>query len=245
MKPNPPQCRRIFAFAGLLAVSVVSALGRQATDPDMGKIHGRVLNPRGLPEGGGTVSLSTDDGVTYLYDFAVSPTGEYSGQVLPAEYLLVYRTPTTPEGKVVDFIRGVEVVAGQDTKQDVDMSRKEFTSRLSQEQQQQLEEAKIDTATTTAGVITSAPNTDVAGMSADLAQVNQDLQDAENARATAAKNLGADASWQDLELAAADIEKTKYTEIETLMTKDTAAKPEEPILWMDLAHGEIGLNELE
>ena len=75
--------------------------------------------------------------------------------------------------------------------------------------------------------------------------MNQDLQDAENARATAAKNLGADASWQDVELAAADIEKTKYTEIETLMTKDTAAKPEEPILWMDLAHGEIGLNELE
>jgi len=67
----------------------------------------------------------------------------------------------------------------------------------------------------------------------------------ENARATAAKNLGADASWQDVELAAADIEKTKYSEIETLMSKDTVAAPEQPILWMDLAHAEIGLNELE
>ena len=44
---------------------------------------------------------------------------------------------------------------------------------------------------------------------------------------------------------AADIQKTKYTEIETLMAKDTAAYPGEPILWMDLGHAQIGLNELE
>jgi tetratricopeptide (TPR) repeat protein len=251
MKPSPSQFGRVLAFAGLfaglfagpfpslVAFASVAAPARQATDPDMGKIHGRVLNPKGLPGGGGTVSLSTDEGVTYLYDFAVSPTGEYSGQVLPAEYLLVYRTPTTPEGKVVDFIRGVEVVAGQDTKQDVDMSRKEFTSRLSQEQQKELEGAKVNTAAA------PASNSEITGVNADLAQVNQDLQDVENARATAAKNLGADASWQDVELAAADIEKTKYSEIETLMSKDTVAAPEQPILWMDLAHAEIGLNELE
>jgi len=239
MKSSPSQCRRIFALAGLLALSAFPALGQQPTDPDMGKIHGRVLSPKGLPEGGGTVSLSTDEGVTYLYDFAVSPTGDYSGQVLPAEYLLVYRTPTTPEGKVVDFIRGVEVVAGQDTKQDVDMSRKEFTSRLTQEQQKELEEAKVN------APATPAANSEIAGMSADLTLVNQDLQDAQNARATAAKNLGADASLQEVELAAAVIEKTKYTEIETLMIKDTTAMPEQPVLWLDLAHAEIGLNELE
>src|SRR5580692_5037842 len=214
MKPKYSQCCRMLAFAGLLAIAVVPALGKQTTDPDMGRIHGRVLNPKGLPEGGGTVSLSTDEGVTYLYDFAVSPTGEFSGQLLPAEYLMVYRTPTTPEGKVVDFIRGVEVVAGQDTKQDVDMSRKEFVARLSQEQQKELEEAKINTASS------AVANPQITGMSADLTVVNQDLQDVENARASAAKNLGADASWQDIDLAAAEIEKTKYTEIETLMTKD-------------------------
>ena len=255
MKPGPSQFGRVLGFASLFACLVAGPFpspfpilaafasvvtpAQQTTDSDMGKIHGRVLNPKGLPEGGGTVSLSTDEGVTYLYDFAVSPTGEYSGQVLPAEYLLVYRTPTTPEGKVVDFIRGVEVVVGQDTKQDVDMSRKEFLSRLSQEQQKELEQAKVATATA------AAANPEITAMNADLAQVNQDLQDAENAPATAAKNLGADASWQDIELAAADIEKTKYTEIETLMTKDTVAAPQEPILWMDLAHAEIGLNELE
>ena len=239
MKPSSSQCRRLFAIAGMILFALVPALAQQATDPDMGRIHGRVINPAGQPEGGGTVSLSTDDGVTYLYDFAVSPSGEYSGQALPAEYLLIYRTPTTPEGKAVDLIRGVTVVAGQDTKQDVDMSRPEFVNRLTPEQQKAWEGTKPPTSDAVAA------NEAITAVNTDLTRVSQDLQDAETARTTAIKSLGATASGADVDLMAADIEKTKYTEIETLMAKDNAAYPGEPILLIDLAHAQLGLNELE
>jgi tetratricopeptide (TPR) repeat protein len=39
----------------------------------------------------------------------------------------------------------------------------------------------------------------------------------------------------------AEIEKAKYSEIETLMTKDVAVSPSEPILWLHLAQAETGL----
>jgi tetratricopeptide (TPR) repeat protein len=35
----------------------------------------------------------------------------------------------------------------------------------------------------------------------------------------------------------------KYTEIQTLMTKDTAIDPDEPALWIHLAHAELGLKD--
>ena len=128
MKPRPSPCRLLLAAFAIAAFALIPVLAQQTSDPDMGKIHGRVINPAGEPEGGGTVSLSTDSGVTFLYDFVVSPTGEYSGQALPAEYILIYHTASTPDGKAVDFIRGVTVMAGLDTKQDVDMSRPEYVT---------------------------------------------------------------------------------------------------------------------
>jgi tetratricopeptide (TPR) repeat protein len=239
MKPRPTSCRFLLIAVALVVFALTPALAQQTADPDMGRIHGRVINPAGQPEGGGTVSLSTDNGVTYLYDFVVSPTGEYSGQALPAEYTLIYHTASTPEGRAVDFIRGVTVMAGLETKQDVDMSRPEYVNRLTPGQQKGLDVAKASTAAAIqANAIITAVNT-------DLNVVNQDLQDVATARASAIKNLGAEASRPDIELMAADIEKTKYTEIETLMAKDTAAYPGEPILWMDLGRAQIGLNELE
>ena len=79
---------------------------------DTGKIHGRVINPAGIPQKDGTVSLSVDGGVTLSYNFPVSSSGDYSGQAPPGEYTVVYRAPDTPEGKIVDYISGVQVIAG-------------------------------------------------------------------------------------------------------------------------------------
>ena len=73
------------------------------------QIHGRVINPAGVPQKDGTVSLSVDGGVTLSYNFPVSSSGDYSGQAPPGEYTLVYRAPDTPEGKIVDYISGVQV----------------------------------------------------------------------------------------------------------------------------------------
>src|ERR1700722_10108596 len=75
-----------------------------------GKIHGRVINPTGQPQGGGTVSLSTDGGVTLKYNFTVDDSGNYTGEAPAGTYMVVYRAADTPAGKMVDSIRGVKIV---------------------------------------------------------------------------------------------------------------------------------------
>src|SRR6202034_4644988 len=85
-----------------------------------GKIHGHVINPTGQPQGGGTVSLSTDGGATLKYNFPVDSTGAYSGEAPTGTYTLVYRAADTPEGKMVDSIRGIKIVVGEDLEQNDD-----------------------------------------------------------------------------------------------------------------------------
>ena len=226
------------SLAGLLFAAIV-ALPAQQPAPDTGKIHGRVINPAGVPQKDGTVSLSVDGGVTLSYNFPVTSSGDYSGQAPPGEYTIVYRAPDTPEGKIVDYISGVQVVAGQDTSQDIDMTRQEFIARLSPDQQrllQQLSEANVAAA--------SDAKHDASSIEADLQIVNLDFQAAENTRVTAAQNLAAARSSGDVDEMTAEIENAKLAEIETLMRKDTSADPTEPVLWIDLARAQTGLREL-
>lgn len=225
---------RICASTVSILFVLAPALAQQSEVPVLGRIHGRVINPAGVPQKDGAVSLSTDGGTTLSYNFPVSATGEYSGQAPPGEYTVVYRAPDTPEGKVVDFIREVEVVAGQDTAQDVDMTRQEFIDRLTPEQQKQLQAIRE------ANAAAPAANKLLAALNADLQVVNQDFQDVQNARALAAQNLGAAATSGDIDAMATEIKSAKFTEIEALMTKDTAANPGEPVLWIDLAQAELG-----
>lgn len=223
------------SLAGLLFAAIV-ALPAQQPAPDTGKIHGRVINPAGVPQKDGTVSLSVDGGVTLSYNFPVTSSGDYSGQAPPGEYTIVYRAPDTPEGKIVDYISGVQVVAGQDTSQDIDMTRREFIARLSPDQQrllQQLSEANVAAA--------SDAKHDASSIEADLQIVNLDFQAAENTRVTAAQNLAAAQSSGDVDEMTAEIENAKLAEIETLMRKDTSADPTEPVLWINLARAQTGL----
>ncbi len=232
---SPAPGLRLSAALTLLAISLAPALGQDSPAPDIGRIHGHVINPMGQPQNGGTISLSTNGGETLMYTFPVSATGEYSGEASLGEYTLVYRAPDTPEGKVVDYIQGVVVLAGKDVAQDDDMSRQEYIDRLTPEQQKQLQAARDAT-------VKAAAASDVAtGVNADLQAVNQDLQDAANARATAIQALGKDATPQDVDAKVAEIQNAKFTEIETLMTKDTTAKPGESVLWIGLARAETGL----
>jgi tetratricopeptide (TPR) repeat protein len=224
------------ALAGLFHVPLMSAQAQQPPAPEMGRIHGRVINPAGVPQKNGTVSLSVDGGETLSYSFPVSPTGEYSGPAPPGEYTIVYRAPDTPEGKIVDYISGVEVVAGQDTAQDIDMTRQEFIARLSPDQQMQLQALRD------ANVAASSDaKRDASAIDADLQIVNLDLQAAGNARTTATQNLGGSAAREDVDSMTAAIENAKLTEIETLMTKDAAADPTEPVVWIGLGSAEAGL----
>jgi tetratricopeptide (TPR) repeat protein len=224
------------ALAGLFHADLISAQAQQPPAPDMGRIHGRVINPAGVPQKNGTVSLSVDGGETLSYNFPVSPSGEFSGPAPPGEYTIVYRAPDTPEGKIVDYISGVEVVAGQDAAQDIDMTRREFIARLSPDEQRQLQELRD--ANTAAS---SDAKRGASAIDADLEIVNLDFQAAGNARVTATQNLGGAATRADVDSMSAEIESAKLTEIETLMTKDVAADPTEPVVWIGLGRAESGL----
>jgi tetratricopeptide (TPR) repeat protein len=156
--------------------------------------------------------------------------------VAPGTYLVIYRQPTTPADQMVDSFDGVKVVAGQDTVQDIDMSRKAFLDTLSPEQRKALEELKKKI---------SEGSKVVNAINSDLGIVGQDFKDAINADATASQQLGATASKADVDAKATEIRTAKYTEIETLMLKDSVVKPDASILWAQLGQAQVGLKKYD
>ncbi len=222
------------AAAGVLALAL-APLHAQSSDAKTGKIHGNVINPTGQPQSSGTVSLSTDGGATLKFSFPVDETGAYKGEAPQGTYMVVYRAPDTPAGKMVDSIRGVKIVAGQDTAQDLDMSRAEYISKLSPEEQKQLADLKKQNADAL------KTNVLIKQLNADLTAVSGDKQEIDSAMTAAAQALGASASKADVEKKAAEIKTAKYTDIVSLMTKDAALKPDEALLWDQLGYGQAGL----
>ena len=240
---RPPVVVGFCIFTGLLAFPLSNPIAQQPAQqsPPSGKIHGRVISPTGQLQTGGAVSLSTDGGATLMYTFSVSVAGEYSGAAPAGEYTVVYRARETPEGKIVDYITGVVLLAGQDVPQDVDMTRREFIDRLSPAQQMQLEAVKAANAKAAATEKEIANNDAGLGLDADLRLADQDLNAALSAHATAIQILGTSAPESEIDAKSAEIEDAKYSEAEGLMTKDTAARPGDPALWIELARAQLGL----
>jgi tetratricopeptide (TPR) repeat protein len=230
--------RNLSLWLGLLAFALLPVLAQAPAGPT-GKIHGHVTNPTGEPQGSGTVSLSTDGGETLKYTFPVGPDGNYSGEAAVGTYSAIYRAPDTPPGKMVDMYRGVKIVAGEDVLQDIDMSRQEFIDKMPPEQKKALEDLKKQNAEAIKA------NQVINNLNADLRVVNQDIKDAEGAHMQAAQDLGASATREAVEAKANDIRTAKYTEIETLMTKDTGVMPDQSILWTNLARADVGLKKYD
>jgi tetratricopeptide (TPR) repeat protein len=227
------------AAAGLLALALAPGHSQPAPAATTGKIHGRVINPTGQPQGGGTVSLSTDGGVTLKFSFPVDDSGNYAGEAPAGVYMVVYRAADTPAGKMVDSIRGVKIVAGEDTAQDVDMSRQEYIDKMSPDEKKQLEDLKK------ANAQALQANVLINQLNADLKVVNQDKKDIDNATALATQALGANASKADLAAKVTEIRTAKYTDIVSLATKDTGLKPDEALLWNQLGYGQAGLKQYD
>ena len=223
------------AAAALLALALAPGHAQQAPAANTGKIHGRVINPTGQPQGGGSVSLSTDGGLTLKFSFPVDESGNYTGEAPQGTYMVVYRAVDTPANTMVDFIRGVKIVAGQDTAQDVDMSRQEYIDKMTPEEKKQLEELKK------ANAQAQQANVLINQLNADLKVVNQDKKDIDNAAALAAAALGGNPSKIDLANKVAEIRTAKYTDIVSIATRDTTAKPDEALLWNQLGYGQAGL----
>lgn len=229
--------RNSLLWLGVLAFAFVPAWSQQPAASTMGKIHGKVINPVGSPQTDGTISL--DQGGQDKATFPVDQNGEYHGEAPAGTYMLVYRNPTTPKNQRVDQIEHVKIVAGQDTEQDDDMSRPEFIKTLPEEQQKQLEEMKKHNASALkANVIIKQLNT-------DLKTVGETIKEADAAPSEAAKELGSGATKQALEQKVSEIRTQKFTQVEDLMKKDTALKPDASILWARLGQAQNGLKQYD
>ncbi|MGA9672112.1 MAG: hypothetical protein WBQ94_23065 [Terracidiphilus sp.] len=234
--------KRTFSlWLGLLAFSLLPALAQTPAAPtaNTGKIHGHVTNPVGTPTTNGTVSLSNDDGHTSKYSFPVDANGDYKGEANQGTYMVIFRAPDTPPDKMVDSFPNVKIVAGQDILQDFDMSRKEYIDKLDPEQKKQLEELKAKN-----GEALKA-NAVIKILNADIKTAAQDFKDADTAPATAAQALGAAATKPDVDAKVAEIRTAKYTEVESLMLKDTAMRPAESVLWAQLGQAQKGLKKYD
>jgi len=240
--------RSMSLWMGVLAFALLPALAQQPTVPT-GKVHGHVINPTGAVQAGGAVNYvqitraSSGPGLppetADKGSFPVDANGDYSGEVPAGNYSVIYRTPGMAPDKEADRYDNVKVVAGQDNALDVDMSRQEYIDKLPPEQKKQLEELKEKNATALKA------NEVIKNLNNDLKIVTQDVKDADGARATAAQQLGAAASKTDIEAKETEIKTAKYTEIETLMTKDTTAKPDAAVLWAQLGLAQSGLKKYD
>jgi tetratricopeptide (TPR) repeat protein len=240
--------RTISLWLGLLAFAAVPVLGQAPVVPT-GKIHGHVINPTGAPQTSGNVTAqevtraasgpglsaqTADKGV-----MKVDSNGEFSGELPVGTYNLIFRQVDTPPDKRVDEINEVKVVAGQTTEQDIDMSRKEFVDALPPEQKAKLEEIRKHNSEA------MKANEVIKNLNADLKVVTNNIHDADGARAAAQQQLGATAAKADVDAKEKEIKASKYTEIETLMQKDTQMRPNEPVLWAYLGLGQTGLKKYD
>jgi len=231
--------RTISLWLGLLAFAMAPVLAQTPVAAPTGKIHGHVTNPSGATQASGSVSLSSDGGHTSKYTFPVSANGDYAGEAAAGTYMVIFRQADTPPDKMVDSFENIKVVAGTDTAQDVDMSRPEFIDKLPPEAKKQAEEMKKHNAEAL------KVNAVIKGLNADLKVAVQDIKDADGARAAAVQQLGAGAAKPAIDAKEAEIKTAKYTEIESLMTKDTNAKPDASVLWAQLGQAQIGLKKFD
>lgn len=232
--------RTISLWIGLLALAVLPALAQTPAPANVaptGKIHGHVTNPTGAPQSGGTMSLN--QGNKEIASFPVDANGDYTGSAPPGTYSLIYRTPGMPQDKDADKFENIKIVVGQDTTADDDMSREEYIKSLPAETQKQLEEMKKHNAEALKA------NAVIKNLNADLKAAQGDIHDADGARAAAQQQLGASATKTDLTNKENEIKTAKYTDVITLMSRDTQLRPTESVLWAYLGQGQLGLKKYD
>ena len=244
--------RNLSLWLGVLAFSLVPSLAQQPEQQPavpMGKVHGHLINPTGAPQSGGAVNFmqitraASGPGLSPQTadrgNFKVSDQGDYTGEVPAGTYIVIYRTDGMTPDKQADRQDSVTVAPNADTAVDFDMSRPEYINKLPPEEQKQLDEIRQKNSAALKA------NEVIKGLNADLKTVTQDVHDADSASATAEQQLGASAAKADIQAKANDIRTAKYSEIESLMTKDATAKPDASVLWAQLGLAQNGLKKYD
>jgi len=235
--------RTISLWIGLLALAAMPLFAQTSQTPapanvqPTGKIHGHVTNPTGAPQSGGTVTLN--QGTKEVASFEVDANGDYTGSAAPGTYTLIYRTPGMGKDKDADKFENIKITVGQDTQADDDMSREEYIKTLPEETRKQLEDMKKHNAEALKA------NAVIKVLNADLKTVVADIHDADTAHNAAAQQLGASAAKPDIVAKENEIKTQKYTDVVTIMTKDTQLRPTEAVLWAYLGQGQMGLKKYD
>ncbi len=232
--------RTISLWIGVLALAALPALAQTPAPANVaptGKIHGHVTNPTGAPQSGGAVSLN--NGTKEVASFPVDANGDFTGSAPPGNYTFIYRTPGMGVDKDADKFENVKIVVGQDTTQDDDMSRDEYVKTLPDDVRKQLADMKQHNADALKA------NAVIKVLNSDLKTVMADIKDADQAHAAAVQQLGASASRTDVVAKENDIKTQKYTEVVSLMSKDSQARPTESVLWAYLGQGQLGLKKYD
>jgi tetratricopeptide (TPR) repeat protein len=216
-------------LAALLTVvsAAVAAHAQEAT----GSIHGHVQRPEDTPMTDGIISLSTDNGKTAKYTFNADASGDYKGSgIAPGTYTVTLKEPDTPPDKAVDQFPEVKIVAGQDTTQNFDLTRPDYVSKMTPEQQKALADLKAKNA----GVVKE--NSVIKNLNANLAKARDDNKNKNYAEAdslmTQATQAKPDAAVLWLELGIAQAGEKKYEDGATSLQKaidlDAASKKPNP-----------------
>lgn len=239
--------RNLSLWLGVLAFALMPAIAQQSVPT--GKVHGHVTNPSGAPQAGGSVTFmeitraASGPGLSPTTaergSFTVDANGDYTGEVPAGNYSVVYRSEGMNHDQQADRFDNVKVTAGQDNVQDVDMSRQEYIDKLPEEQKKQLEELKKKNA------VALQANAVIKNLNADLKVVSQDLKDVDGAHAAAEQQLGANAAKADVDAKTNEIKTAKYTDIQTMMTKDSDLRPQEAVLWAYLGQADAGLKKYD
>lgn len=239
--------RNLSLWLGVLAFALMPAIAQQPVPT--GKVHGHVTNPSGAPQAGGAVTYmeitraASGPGLSPQTaergSFTVDANGDYTGAVPAGNYTVVYRSEGMSHDQQADRFDNVKVTANQDNVQDFDMSRQEYIDKLPEDQKKQLEELKKKNA------VALQANAVIKNLNADLKVVSQDLKDVDGAHAAAEQQLGASAAKADVDAKTNEIKTAKYTDVETLMTKDTQMRANEPVLWAYLGQAQAGLKKYD
>lgn len=237
--------RNLLLSLGLLTFALSPAMAQQAATPapaaaDLVKVHGHITNPTGAPQSGGTVTYvnpshpDKDAGV-----FTVDGQGNYTGEVPAGTYTIIYRGASMEKDKEADRVENIKVVAGTDNVGDDDMSRQAYIDKLPADQKKELEDLRKKNSEALKA------NEVIKALNSDLRTVAQDLKEVDGAHTAAAQQLGTSASKADVEAKVTEIKTAKYTDIETLMAKDTEMRPTEPVLWAYLGQAQAGLKKYD
>jgi tetratricopeptide (TPR) repeat protein len=216
-------------LAALLTVvsAAVAAHAQEAT----GSIHGHVQRPEDSPMTDGIISLSTDNGKTAKYTFNTDASGDYKGSgIAPGTYTVTLKEPDTPPDKAVDQFPEVKIVAGQDTAQNFDLTRPDYVSKMTPEQQKALADLKSKNA----GVVKE--NAVIKNLNSNLAKARDDNKNKNYAEADSlmsqATQAKPDAAVLWLELGIAQAGEKKYEDGATSLQKaidlDAASKKPNP-----------------